>query len=120
MVVGHFPHVGQFLSEGLDRLKIQAESAIEHIVAPNFLRFQFPVRGAAVSRIAVPALRQFLHCFRNVHGYGDPLFPQDTQDLPGGRLLAGVIHIDVLQRAAHIKQNGIDHNLTAFSRVPPP
>ena len=112
--------MGQFLRERLDRLKVQTKAAIQNIIAPDLLRFQLPVRGAAVGRVAVPALRQFLHCFRNVHGYGDPLFPQDTQDLPGGRLLAGVIHIDVLQRAAHIKQNGIDHNLTAFSRVPPP
>ena len=100
--------MGQLFRKGLDRLKIQAKIG-QHIVAPYLFRFQFPVRRSAVGGIAIPAFRQFCNSCRNIHVYFDTLFAQDAQHLTGGRFLAGIVYIDILQCSAHIKQNGIDH-----------
>ena len=116
MVVGDFPHMGKFLRKRLDGFKIQTKAAIQDVITPDFLGLELTVRGAAVSRVTVPAVSQLLDCLRNIHRYRDSFFTQNTKNLAGGSLFAGVIHIDILQRAAHIEQNGINHNLTAFSK----
>ena len=111
MVVGDLPHVGQLLGEGLHGVEVQAQLR-QNIVAPNLLGLQFPVRGAPVGGVTVPAVGKGLDGGRDVQGQGVAVGRQDAEDALGGGLFAGVVDKNVLQGPAHVKQYGIDHKFS--------
>ena len=111
--MGDLPHVGQLLSKGPDGVKVQPRFR-QNIIAPDFLGLQLPVGGAPVGGVAVPALRQKADRRRSIQIQAQPMGPEDAENALSGLLFAGLVNIDVFQRSAHVKQYGIDHNITAF------